>query len=423
VAEWGIQAAEALEHADALGIVHRDVKPANLMLDGQGKLWVTDFGLARTGVDSGLTVSGDLVGTLRYMSPEQALARHGLVDHRTDVYSLGATLYELLTLRPALDGKDRQELLRQIAFEEPPRPRRLNRAVPPELEIILLKALAKNPAERYATAQELADDLRHWLEDKPIRARRPPLRTRLARWGRRHRPLVTGVVAALLVGLTVLAGSIGWMARDQAARRAEIKRGIDTALGKSESWQRQRRLPEAISAAQRAVGLLAGADMNEAFRQRVRARLRDLELLEKLENVRLETLTAIKDGHFDLEEADVQYGRIFRDSSLDMEALSPEDVGERIGRSTVAVELAAVLDHWGMIRWKIGGGGRPKEEAFPPGRLRSGPRYLADAVAGGVPEKGPAGAAQGSSVGGSLSSCPGNAVGPGKSPSAGYTCC
>jgi serine/threonine protein kinase len=98
VAEWGIQAAEALEYAHSVGIVHRDIKPANLMLDGQGHLWVTDFGLARVGTDSGLTMTGDLVGTLRYMSPEQALAKHGLIDHRTDVYSLGVTLYELLTL-------------------------------------------------------------------------------------------------------------------------------------------------------------------------------------------------------------------------------------------------------------------------------------------------------------------------------------
>src|SRR5262245_4462266 len=107
VAELGIQAAEALDHAHQLGIVHRDIKPANLMLDGQGKLWITDFGLARTAADSGLTLTGDLVGTLRYMSPEQALAKHGLVDHRSDVYALGATLYELLTLRPAVEGRDR----------------------------------------------------------------------------------------------------------------------------------------------------------------------------------------------------------------------------------------------------------------------------------------------------------------------------
>ena len=119
--------------------------------------------------DAKLTMTGDSVGTLRYMSPEQALAKRVPIDHRTDVYSLGATLYELLTLDPAFGGRDRQELLRQIAFEEPKPPRRIAKGVPAELEIIVLKAMSKNPADRYGTAQELADDLRRFLDDKPIR--------------------------------------------------------------------------------------------------------------------------------------------------------------------------------------------------------------------------------------------------------------
>ncbi len=133
VARWGKEAGEALEHAHGLGVIHRDVKPTNLLLDPQGKLWITDFGLARFQEDAGLTLSGDLLGTLRYMSPEQALARHGVVDHRTDVYSLGATLYELLTLEPVFDGKDRGELLKQIAFEDPKPLRRTNPAIPADL--------------------------------------------------------------------------------------------------------------------------------------------------------------------------------------------------------------------------------------------------------------------------------------------------
>jgi serine/threonine protein kinase/tetratricopeptide (TPR) repeat protein len=204
-AEWGIQAAEALEHAHQLGVVHRDIKPANLMIDGRGQLWVADFGLARTAAESGLTMSGDLVGTLRYMSPEQALAKRVVIDHRTDVYSLGATVYELLTLRPAFEGADRQELLRQIAFEEPRPLRRLNRAVPAELEIIVQKATEKNPAERYATAQDMADDLRSWLADRPILARRPGPAQRLARWTRRHRALVSATVVCLFVASVALA--------------------------------------------------------------------------------------------------------------------------------------------------------------------------------------------------------------------------
>jgi hypothetical protein len=205
-AQWGIQAAEALEHAHALGIVHRDIKPANLIVDGQGKLWITDFGLARTLTDAGLTMSGDLLGTLRYMSPEQALARHGLVDHRTDIYSLGATLYELLTGRPVVEGEDRQLLLRRIADEEPRPPRALDRGIPSDLEIIVFKALEKNPADRYATSKELADDLRRFLEDRPIHAKRPTLPQRLRKWTQRHRHLVRVFVmflALLAVGLAV----------------------------------------------------------------------------------------------------------------------------------------------------------------------------------------------------------------------------
>jgi serine/threonine protein kinase len=206
IAQLGLQAAEALEHAHQLGIIHRDIKPANLLVDGRGNLWITDFGLAHCQSQVGLTMSGDLVGTLRYMSPEQALAQRLLVDHRTDIYSLGVTLYELLTLDPPFAGRDRQELLRQIAFEEPKALRRLNRAIPDELETITLKAMEKNPADRYATAQELADDLRRFLEDKPIKAKRPTLVQRAAKWMRRHKEVSwmgIGLLAVMAVGGTI----------------------------------------------------------------------------------------------------------------------------------------------------------------------------------------------------------------------------
>jgi serine/threonine protein kinase/tetratricopeptide (TPR) repeat protein len=348
VAELGVQAAEALDCAHALGVVHRDIKPANLLVDLAGRLWVTDFGLAQVQSDTRVTMTGDLVGTLRYMSPEQALAKRVVIDHRTDVYSLGATLYELLTLRAAFEGGDRQELLRQIAFEEPVLPRRLDRAIPAELETIVLKAMEKNLADRFATAKELADDLRHWLEDRPIKARRPSLGQRARRWARRHRPLVTGVAAALVVGLTVLAGSVGWMARDRAARRDALQPVIAAALEESDSWQQQRRLPEALSAARRAYGLLAGAEVDEALQQQVRSRLADLELLEKLESVRVEKETGVKNGHFHEAAAIVAYGQILRAADLDVETLPAEEAGRRIARSTVAVELAAVLDYWAL---------------------------------------------------------------------------
>jgi serine/threonine protein kinase/Tfp pilus assembly protein PilF len=213
------QAADALEHAHSLGIVHRDVKPGNLIVDAAGKLWVTDFGLARFGPDAGLTVSGDLLGTLRYMAPEQALARHGLADHRADVYGLGCTLYELLTGRPAVDAADRAEILRRIAFEEPTAPRKLDRVIPAELETITLKALAKEPAHRYATAGELADDLRRWLSDQTIKAKPPTFGQRAAKWGRRHKYLARSAVAVLAVAAVALAVSTGLVLREKT--RAE----------------------------------------------------------------------------------------------------------------------------------------------------------------------------------------------------------
>jgi tetratricopeptide (TPR) repeat protein len=193
-----------------MGIVHRDVKPSNLLVDASGHLWITDFGLAQIlapspvagegwGEGGCLTMTGDLLGTLRYMSPEQAAGRSRVLDHRTDVYSLGVSLYELLALRPPFSGDDRQEVLRQISDDEPPSPRRLNRAIPRDLETIVLKAMAKEPQARYAAAQALADDLKRFLADEPVRARRPTVAERVAKWSRRHRAVVWAAVLLLIV--------------------------------------------------------------------------------------------------------------------------------------------------------------------------------------------------------------------------------
>src|SRR5262245_7778554 len=173
VAELGLHVAEGLSHAHEQSIIHRDIKPSNLMLDGQGKVWITDFGLAHIEANQSLTMTGDLVGTLRYMSPEQALAKRVPVDQRSDIYSLGATLYELLTLRPVFAGDDRATLIHRIAFSDPIPPRRLNPQIPSDLETILLKMLEKDPHSRYASAGDLAEDFRRFVEDKPITARRP----------------------------------------------------------------------------------------------------------------------------------------------------------------------------------------------------------------------------------------------------------
>jgi serine/threonine protein kinase len=225
VAELGVQAAEALDHAHQAGVVHRDVKPANLMLDVRGNLWVTDFGLAHMQHgEASLTVTGDLLGTLRYMSPEQALAKRVVIDHRTDIYSLGATLYELLTLRPAFGGKDRQELLHQIAFEEPQRPRRVDRSIPAELQTIVLKAMEKNAADRYASARELADDLRRFLDNRPIHARRPSLIQRVLKWARRHHTAVLSAAVVLMLALLTLGAETWLLWKEKEATKAALAR-------------------------------------------------------------------------------------------------------------------------------------------------------------------------------------------------------
>jgi serine/threonine protein kinase len=201
VARLGVQAAQALHHAHQHGILHRDVKPGNLLLDADGTVWVTDFGLAKADDGGTLTGTGDVVGTLRFMAPERF---RGQADARSDVYSLGATLYELLTLRPTFDAPDRAALVERILHGEPAPPRRLDRHIPRDLETVVLKALAREPARRYATAADLARDLQRFLDDQPVRARRARPWERLARWAKR-RPVVAGLLALLAAALVALA--------------------------------------------------------------------------------------------------------------------------------------------------------------------------------------------------------------------------
>ncbi len=213
VARIGLQVAEALAYAHGQKVLHRDVKPANLLLDLQGTVWVTDFGLAKEeGVE--LTQTGDLVGTLRYMAPERF---DGVSGISSDVYGLGVTLYELLALRPAFEESDRGRLIRLVMHEEPARPRRLDRRVPRDLETVVLKAMAKEPARRYATAAEMAEDLRRFLGDRPIRARRSSAWEQAWRWCRRN-PAVAALAASVLLLLSVL--TVGTMVKNAALATA-----------------------------------------------------------------------------------------------------------------------------------------------------------------------------------------------------------
>ena len=205
VADVGRQAAEALAHAHQRGVIHRDIKPSNLLIDGRGMVWVADFGLARRLADPSQTQFDSMLGTPRYMSPEQA--RTGAIDGRADVYSLGATLYELVTLRPPFDGQSAAELIEQITGREVPRPGRFDPRVPLDLETILLKALAKRPDDRYTTADDLADDLARYLAHEPVKARRIGPVGRLWRFARRHPSLtaVSTIAAALVLSTATFA--------------------------------------------------------------------------------------------------------------------------------------------------------------------------------------------------------------------------
>ncbi|MEM7164742.1 MAG: protein kinase [Planctomycetota bacterium] len=196
VASIGLQVADALDHAHRQGILHRDVKPSNILLDAQGHAWISDFGLCKVEEAGDLTQSGDLVGTLRYMAPERLAGR---TDARSDLYSLGVTLYELLTLEPPFRAHDRAELLHQVQEHRPRRLRELDPNIPRDLETIIHRALARDPDARYSCAADLANDLRSFLEGRPITARQPTALYLVWLAARRNRVLSLTVAAALLV--------------------------------------------------------------------------------------------------------------------------------------------------------------------------------------------------------------------------------
>ncbi len=210
-ATWMLQAAEALAYAHQRGVIHRDVKPSNLILDPDGTVWLTDFGLAKRADEVTMTAAGILMGTPRYMSPEQAASVRQPIDHRTDIYSLGATLYELATGQPVFDSQTPQGVITQILNSEPIAPRIIQGQLPRDLETIILKCLAKDPAKRYQQARDLADDLRAWLDNRPIRARRISLAERAMRWARKHqRSTALSAISAAASLIVLVGGLVAW---------------------------------------------------------------------------------------------------------------------------------------------------------------------------------------------------------------------
>ena len=225
VAEFGIQAADALHAAHSYGVVHRDVKPSNFLIDEKGKLWIADFGLARRREGSDLTQTGDILGTLRYMSPEQGRGQGHLVDHRTDVYSLGVTLYEAACLQHPKGGESAGAVLHDRHQVKPLR--QVDRRIPADLETINMKSVAESPVDRYSTAESLADDLRRFVAGEPILARPPGLFARISKWTWKRRRIVAVAAAALVVALAAVSTALVVVAREKAVTDVHLGRARD----------------------------------------------------------------------------------------------------------------------------------------------------------------------------------------------------
>ncbi len=337
VAMIGIQVAEALEYAHRQGTLHRDIKPSNLLLDGQGTVWVADFGLAKVSDSDDLTHSGDIVGTVRYMAPERF---EGRCDARSDVYALGLTLYELLARRPAFDKADRAELVGQVTGAEPPRLRALDPTIPRDLETVVHKAIEREPSRRFADAVALADDLRRFLDGRPVQARAIGRPEHAWRWCRRN-PAASALVA-MTFALVALAAA--WWT-ESAQRQGRARQAVESALERVAAWRQEGRWAEAKAVLQQADDRLHDAGLLR-MRSHFKRSFYDLDLAARVEDIRLRRTGLLEDPSHHRATAR-EYAAVFHEARSKF----PDDhtVAERIQMSSIREILLAGLDDWALV--------------------------------------------------------------------------
>jgi tetratricopeptide (TPR) repeat protein/tRNA A-37 threonylcarbamoyl transferase component Bud32 len=359
----------AVAYAHSRGVVHRDLKPANVLLGPFGETLLVDWGLAKVvgraeegACNHGATLrpvtgselatqAGAAIGTPGYMSPEQAQGRLEQVGPASDIYGLGAALYAVLTGSAPVEGQDNGEVLRRVSQGDWPPPSQIKKTVPRALEAVCLKAMALHPEGRYATVQELARDIEHWLADEPVSAWCEPLRTRAGRWVRRHQTGVAAAAAALLVAVLLGgAGAVG-LERQRAERQAEQVRQqeqrrqtIGAALAEVGRLQEQSRWSEARAVLRQAdTGRVE--DGSEDLRRRLIQARSEVELVEQLEGIRMARAGWLE-HQFDDAWADRDYARIFAEAGLGQEGDPIQAVAERVGASVLRGPLLGALDDW-----------------------------------------------------------------------------
>jgi tetratricopeptide (TPR) repeat protein/tRNA A-37 threonylcarbamoyl transferase component Bud32 len=334
--------ARAVQAAHDGGIVHRDLKPANILLTADGTPKVTDFGLARRLDDDGcLTQSGATLGTPSYMAPEQAQGHSREIGPASDVYALGAILYELLTGRPPFRGETAAETTRQVLEEEPVPPSRLNAKVPRDLETICLKCLHKEPPRRYASAAALADDLHRFLRGEPITARPLGMLGRSLRWVRR-RPTQSAMLAVSVLLAAALVGLSLWLVAQQAHQRS----AVEADLKEMARLRDGARWVEARAVLERAQAWLGWGGPDDLRRRLGQAR-RDLDLVIRLNTIRLRRVTR-GELVFYRAQADREYEAAFREAGLGRVQDHPASVAAVVQASAVRGALVAALDDWAV---------------------------------------------------------------------------